>query len=116
MKWTHVQANWPAFYEAILEKWEDADESMLDEIDGDQRAFVRYIAEITEQEPEEACDEIKQWLAGEIPSDIVMDPLHDNHSIALSGKYVAEGEDEYADDARFGDDDDYPDDGDDDGR
>ena len=116
MKWTHVQANWSAFYEAILEKWEDADESMLDEIDGDQRAFVRYVAEITEQDVEEARDEIKQWLAGEIPSDIVMDPLHDNHSIALSGKYVPEGEDEYADDARFGDDNDYPDDGDDTGR
>ena len=78
MKWTHVQANWPAFYEAILEKWEDADESTLDEIDGDQRAFVRYIAEITEQEPEEARDEIKQWLIGEIPSDIVMDPPRAN--------------------------------------
>lgn len=116
MKWTHVQANWPAFYEAIQEKWEDVDDAVLDEIDGDQRAFVRYIAEITEQDLEEARDEIKQWLIGEIPSDIVMDPLHDNHSIRLSGKYVGEGEDEYSDDARFGDDDDYPDDGDDAGR
>ena len=47
MRWTHVQENWNAFYEAIQEKWEDADEAMLDEIDGDQRAFIRYIAEIT---------------------------------------------------------------------
>ena len=100
MRWSHVQENWTAFYEAIQEKWEDADEAMLDEIDGDQRAFIRYRADI------------KEWLAGEIPSDVVMDPTHDNHSIALSGKYVGEGEDEYADDSRFGDDDDYPDDGD----
>ena len=26
MKWHHVQENWPAFYEAILERWADADE------------------------------------------------------------------------------------------
>ncbi|HHW34242.1 MAG TPA: hypothetical protein PKA35_12965 [Paracoccus solventivorans] len=116
MKWSHVQANWSAFYEAIQEKWEDVDEAMLDEIDGDQRAFVRYIAEVTEQDISEARDEIKEWLAGEIPADVVMDPAHDNHSIALSGKYVSEGEDEYADDARFGDDDEYPDDGDNLGR
>lgn len=116
MKWSHVQANWSAFYEAIQEKWEDVEETMLDEIDGDQRAFVRYIAEVTEQDVSEARDEIKEWLAGEIPADVVMDPMHDNHSITLSGKYVSEGEDEYADDARFGDDDDYPDDGDDLGR
>ncbi len=47
---------------------------------------------------------------GEIPSDIVMDPSHDNHSIALSAKYVNEGEDEYSDDAAFGDDNESPDD------
>ena len=103
MKWTHVQANWPAFYEAILEKWEDADEAMLDEIDGDQRAFIAYIADLTGQEPGDARDEIREWLTGELPSDVVMDPEHDNHSIMLSEKYVAEGEDEYDDDRRFGD-------------
>ena len=58
-------------------------------------------------------EELREWLAGEIPSDVVMDPAHDNHSIALSAKYVGEGEDEFADDARFGDDDEYPNDGDD---
>lgn len=113
MKWHHVQENWAAFYEAILEKWPDIDETDLDEIDGDQRAFVAHLAEVTGQEPAEIREELREWLAGEIPSDVVMDPTHDNHSIALSSKYVGEGEDEYADDARFGDDDDYPDDGDD---
>ena len=44
-------------------------------------------------------------MRGELPSDVVMDPTHDGHSIALSAKYVGEGEDEYDDDARFGDDD-----------
>ncbi|WEF25625.1 hypothetical protein [Paracoccus sp. S3-43] len=113
MKWQHVQQNWAAFYEAIVEKWPEVDESELDEIDGDQRAFVTYLAEATGQEPSEIREELREWLAGEIPSDVVMDPAHDNHSIALSAKYVGEGEDEYADDARFGDDDEYPDDGDD---
>ena len=112
MRWSHVQENWTAFYEAIQEKWEDADEAMLDEIDGDQRAFIRYIAEVTGQDIDETRDEIREWLAGEIPSDVVMDPIHDGHSIALSAKYVGEGEDEYDDDARFGDDDEIPDDGD----
>ncbi|AUH62948.1 hypothetical protein [Paracoccus zhejiangensis] len=103
MKWHHVQENWSAFYEAILDKWPEAEESELDEIDGDQRAFIAYIADVTEQDVREARDEIREWLTGEIPSDVVMDPSHDNHSISLSSKYVPDGEDEYDDDARFGD-------------
>ena len=112
MKWHHVQENWPAFFEAIIDKWPDADETDLEEIDGDQRAFIAYIAEVSGQEIDETRDEIREWLAGEIPADIVMDPIHDNHSIALSSKYVGEGEDEYDDDARFGDDDEIRGDGD----
>lgn len=104
MKWQHVQRNWSAFYDAIEEKWPAIDVADLDEIDGDSQAFVTYIAEVTGQEPVEARDEIREWLAGEIPSDVVMDPSHDNHSIALSSKYIPEGEDEYDDDSRFGDD------------
>ena len=46
MRWSHVQENWTAFYEAIQEKWEDADEAMLDEIDGDQRAFAELGAQL----------------------------------------------------------------------
>ncbi|WP_420343587.1 hypothetical protein [Paenirhodobacter sp.] len=103
MKWQHVQENWSAFYDAITDKWPEADEDELDTIDGDQRAFVEYIAGLTDQEPGDARDEIREWLTGELPSDVVMDPEHDNHSIMLSEKYVAEGEDEYDDDRRFGD-------------
>ena len=112
MKWHHVKENWAAFYEAIQEKWPEVDEADLDEIDGDQRAFIAYLVEATGQEASQVRDELREWLAGEIPSDVVMDPIHDNHSISLSAKYVNEGEDEYDDDARFGDDGDYPDDGD----
>lgn len=103
MKWHHVQDNWNAFYEAIQNRWSEAEEDRLDEIDGDQRAFISYIAELTGQEPAEARDEIRDWLTGELPSDVVMDPLHDNHSILLSEKFVPEGEDEYDDNSRFGD-------------
>lgn len=103
MKWSHVQDNWNAFYDAITDRWPDAEEDALDEIDGDQRAFIDYIAKITEQEPGDARDEIRDWLTGELPSDVVMDPEHDNHSIMLSEKYVPEGEDEYDDDEKFGD-------------
>ena len=103
MKWHHVQDNWNAFYEAIQNRWPDAEEDQLDEIDGDQRAFITYIAELSGQDPAEARDEIRDWLTGELPSDVVMDPLHDNHSILLSEKFVPEGEDEFDDDSRFGD-------------
>ncbi len=104
MKWHHVQENWPAFFEAILDRWPDAEESALEEVDGDQRAFIAYIAELTGDEPSEAREAIREWMMGELPSDVVMDPRHDNQSIALSAKYVGEGEDESDDDARFGDD------------
>lgn len=114
MKWQQVQENWPAFLEAIVEKWPEADESDLEEIEGDQRDFIKYIAEVTGQELDETREEIREWLSGEIPSDVVMDPGHDNRSMALSSKFVPEGEDVYDDDARFGDDDEYPDDGRDD--
>lgn len=104
MKWHHVQENWRAFFDAILDRWPGADESELEEIDGDQRAFILYIAGLGGQEPADARDEIREWLAGELPSDVVMDPRHDDHSIRLSGKFVPDGEDESDDDARFGDD------------
>ncbi|WP_415184014.1 hypothetical protein [Phaeovulum sp.] len=104
MKWHHVQENWPAFYDAIIDRWPQADEADLDEIDGDQRAFIAYVAGMNGQEPAEAREEIREWIVGELPSDVVMDPRHDNHSITLSAKYVGEGEDESDDDARFGDD------------
>ncbi|MCX8508555.1 MAG: hypothetical protein ORN49_06725 [Rhodobacteraceae bacterium] len=104
MQWHHVANNWPAFFDAICDRWPDADETTLEEVDGDQRAFILYIAELTGQSPGDARDEIKDWLAGELPSDVVMDPHHDNHSISLSGKFLPEGEDESDDDSRFGDD------------
>jgi len=97
--------NWAAFYEAIIDKWPEAEDTELDEIDGDQRAFIAYLVEVTGQEPAEIREELREWLVGEIPSDVVMDPVHDNHSIALSSKFVNEGEDEFSDDSRFGDDD-----------
>lgn len=104
MKWHHVQENWPAFFEAIFDRWPGADESDLEEIDGDQLAFIAYVAKLTGGEITDAREEIRDWLTGELPSDVVMDPRHDNHSISLSSKYVGEGEDESDDDARFGDD------------
>lgn len=104
MQWHHVQENWASFFDAILDRWPEADEDDLEEIDGDQHRFITYIAELSEQDRAEARDDIREWLAGELPSDVVMDERHDNHSIALSGKFMPEGEDASDDDARFGDD------------
>lgn len=110
MKWVHVQENWPAFFEAIVERWPEADEDELEDIDGDQRAFITYIAKVTDQDVAETRDEIREWLIGEIPADVIMDPSHDNHSINLSSKYLNEGEDELDADEEFGDNDDDKDD------
>lgn len=106
MKWQQIQDNWPAFIEVIMERWPEADEDDLESLDGDQREFIAYIADVTAQDTAEARDEIREWLAGEIPSDVVMDPVHDNRSMILSSKFVPEGEDVYDDDSRFGDDND----------
>ena len=116
MRWQHVQDNWSAFFDAIQSRWPEVEFDQLDEIDGDQRAFVAYIAGIAQIARAEAAEEIREWLTGEIPADVVMDPSHDNHSITLSSKYVGYGEDEGDDDSRFGDDDAIRGDGDRTGR
>jgi len=46
MKWQHVQENWVAFYDAIQSRWPDADPDELDDIDGDQKAFIVYVARL----------------------------------------------------------------------
>ena len=63
MKWVHVRENWPAFYEAIVEKWPEADEAELEEIDGDQRAFIAYIAEVSGQAPAKAAEPMPKAAA-----------------------------------------------------
>jgi hypothetical protein len=73
MKWQQVQENWSSFYEAILDKWPDADEADLDETEGEQRAFIAYIAELTGQEMGDARDEIRDWLANELPADLILE-------------------------------------------
>lgn len=116
MRWRHVQDNWSAFYDAIRSRWPGIEVDTLDEIDGDQDAFLAEIAAQGDLDRAEAAEEVRDWLAGEIPADVVMDPEHDNRSIRLSAKYVGFGEDESDDDARFGDDDAIRGDGDRTGR
>lgn len=104
MRWHHVQENWTAFFDTIADRWPEVDEAAIEAVDGDQRAFILYIAGLCGQEPGEARDDVLEWLKGELPSDVVMDPHHDDHSIRLSGKFLPEGEEESDDDARYGDD------------
>ncbi|WP_339107294.1 hypothetical protein [Thioclava sp. GXIMD4216] len=104
MKWSHVEQNWTAFYEAITDRWPDLTEDDLEEIDGDRRAFIKAVCDATGDEAEDVAEELREWLAGELPSDVVMDPTHDDHSIRNSAKYVGDGEDEYDEDENFGDD------------
>lgn len=105
MKWTSVARNWAAFHDTIMEHWPELEENDLIRIDGDREAFEALLTESGERSRSEARDEVSEWLLGHIPSDVVMDEHHDNASILQSARHIPEGEDVYADDRDFGDDD-----------
>lgn len=113
MRWQHVQANWSAFFEAIQSRWPDVDFDDLEDVDGDYRNFIDYIASVEALDEDEAEEEIREWLRGELPADVIMDTAHDNRSILMSRKYVSEDGDESDDDQLFGDDDEDEEDEDD---
>lgn len=105
MDWNTVSRNWSAFHESILQRWPEVEENDLIRIDGDRAVFEGLIAKTGAMSGSEAREEISQWLEGGIPSDVVMDEHHDNASITQSARHIPEGEDVYAEDRDFGDDD-----------
>lgn len=104
MKWKTVAENWPAFLDRMEQAWPQADRTDLANIEGDHERLVTYLSETLELTPNEAREEIEEFTQGAVPSDVVMDELHDNQSITDSGKSIPVGEDVYSEDRDFGDD------------
>jgi hypothetical protein len=105
MKWHEVAADWPGFQQAILTRWPEADAVEVAAIDGDRAAFNAYLGRIEGLSPREAEEAIEEWLAGPMPADAQMDAVRDNANIRASRAHIPEGEDVYAEDGSFGDDD-----------
>ncbi|SIT78410.1 hypothetical protein SAMN05421665_0767 [Yoonia rosea] len=104
MKWNDVASHWTAFLPRITTRWPDLDENEVIAIDGDQDAFVAYLASFNDQDTVTAKSELDEWLMGEQPADAVMDPTRDNAQISATTENVPAGEDPSDDDRRFGDD------------
>ena len=104
MKWQTVERNWPAFVERIEQRWPRTDQDNLLQIDGDRRSFASYLARVNELTQVEANEAIEDWLVGEMPADVQMDEHRDNANIRGSAREIPPGEDVYAEDGRFGDD------------
>ncbi|KKL94872.1 hypothetical protein LCGC14_1860340 [marine sediment metagenome] len=104
MKWTEVAENWPAFFERIEDKWPAVSQTDLIDIDGDRDRLAYYLADRHEITLGEANEQIDEFLLGSIPADVLMDEHHDNASITASGRHIPPGEDVYAEDRDFGDD------------
>ncbi|MFQ1702429.1 hypothetical protein ACJ5NV_17730 [Loktanella agnita] len=105
MQWKDVAQNWTAFTPRILTRWPALDEDEVLAIDGDQDGFLTYLSKTKGEDPVAAQMELADWLMGEEPADVVMDPTRDNARIKASGQNIPAGEDALSDDKRFGDDD-----------
>ena len=104
MRWIQVRDNWPAFIDKVEEQWPEADRDVLEDIDGDRAALKRHLVEVTGQEPADIEEEMRDWLASDMPLDVMMDDSRDNEQITESARYIHPGEDVYSDDREFGDD------------
>lgn len=82
MKWHAVAENWSQFYDAIMEKWPEASEEALDDIDGEQADFVAYIADLMGVEPSDAREEVIEWLANELPADLLLESYDDDNDMS----------------------------------
>ena len=105
MRWSQVRDHWPAFIEKVEEEWPDADRDALETIDGDRAELKRHLMEATGQDAATIEEELRIWLEGSVPLDVMMDDSSDNDQITESGRYISPGEDVYSDDREFGDDD-----------
>lgn len=103
MQWTAVKSNWAAFLEPILERWPNTTEEDLIEIDGDRDRLAAYLADRHELTAPEADEQISTWLEGAVPADVAMDETRDDDNIHASAAHIGTGEDVYADDKDFGD-------------
>ena len=104
MEWKVIRREWTALVPAILQRWPEAEEEDLLQLDGSRESLAGYLVQATGREYDALREEISDWRAGGIPADVRMDAVNDNLNIRSSGRYLGEGEDVYDDDRAFGDD------------
>lgn len=104
MDWTQIQQHWTAAIPRIMTRWPETEEDALLDVDGSEDAFYIYLAQVTGQPVDEARRDAAEWMRGEQPADMVMDPSMDNERISASSAHIPPGEDASDDDAAFGDD------------
>ncbi len=103
MQWNAVKRNWPAFVAAIMQRWPQTEENDLLTLDGDRERLVDYLARRHELTRAEAEEQLTEWTQGAVPADIAMDESRDSANIRASAAHIGVGEDVYADDKDFGD-------------
>ncbi|MWB77432.1 hypothetical protein GLS40_05290 [Pseudooceanicola sp. 216_PA32_1] len=104
MDWTRIKQDWTAFTGAVMERWPEAQEDDLLQLDGTRDALAGYLVQRTGRDAATLQEEISEWREGAEPADIHMDESRDNANIGESARLVAPGEDVYDDDRAFGDD------------
>lgn len=104
MQWDTIKRDWPAFIAPIMQRWDRAEENDLLALDGDRERLVDYLAERHEVTRAEANEQLTAWEQGAAPADAVMDETRDGDNIRASAAHIGVGEDVYADDKDFGDD------------
>lgn len=102
MQWTAVKSNWPAFVEAIMQRWPATEENDLLALEGDRERLVAYVAKAEGLERPEAERQVAEWLQGAVPADVAMDETRDSENIRASAAHIPVGEDVYSDDKDFG--------------
>jgi hypothetical protein len=105
MQWSEIEQNWRAMIPAIRGRWPEVSEEDLIALSGRKDEVVATIAGASGDTPAEIERQIDEWRQGPMPADAYADPTHDNAAARDAGRYVPDGEDALADDARFGDDD-----------
>ncbi len=103
MQWTAVESNWAAFVEPIMQRWPNTEENDLLAMEGDRDRLVAYLAERHELTRREADEQVTAWMQGAVPADVAMDDTRDGENIRASAAHIGVGEDVYADDKDFGD-------------
>ena len=78
MQWTAIQRNWPAFTEALMQRFPETEENDLLGLEGDRAALVDYIAQRHELARPEAERQVKEWEQGAVPADVAMDDIRES--------------------------------------
>lgn len=73
MRWKTIEEDWTAYVPQFLDRWPDLDEDEMVALEGDREAFVEYLVDATGLDPEEAEDELTEFLLGVEPADALSD-------------------------------------------